>query len=291
MKLKLFALLILFCGLVQISLVADVSALGLKVAPLEYKVSLKDNEVQRGFIDVSNPSAQMVTVSVSVQGFRQINDNGGLEFSDNELISRGIRPELDSFELGPREALRLFFTVDSATLPEGDVYGAVFFTTEPTEARNGVGQLVRVGTILSIVNKTPGERKAELTGLGLPLLQLSDTVKGTYTIKNTGDERTGFYPTVTVSSWPGGNQKEIESSLVFGGRERSNDVSYQAGYGIRHIQVVYGDSKQSRWVILIAPWMLVVVMLVALIVAIELLLLRRRKKARKTAHKNTSSTS
>ena len=56
----------------------------------------------------------------------------------------------------------------------------------------------------------------------------------------------GFYPTVTVSAWPSGKKQQIESSLVFGGRQRSNDVAINTGYGIQRIDVSYGNSKQSR---------------------------------------------
>lgn len=284
--------LFMWIGLVAVMPAHDVSALGLKVAPLQYKTTLKENEVQQGFIDVSNPSSQAVNVRGLVQTFRQINDDGGLQFYDDALISAGIRLDLENFELGPKEAIRVFFSIDGKTLPQGDVYAAIFFTTEPTQATAGVGQLVRVGSILSIVNKTPGERKAEVTKLSLPLLQLSDDAIGTYGIKNTGREGSGFYPTVKVSSWPSRTTKDIESSLVFGGKERSNDFSYDSGYGIHRIDVAYGDSRKSQWVITVAPWMLVLFALILLIVTIEILLLKKRRKTAKKPHvSNKPSTS
>lgn len=262
----------------------SVSALGLKIAPLEYKSMLADKERKRGFIDVSNPSGQPVSVIITVQAFRQIDNNGGLQFYEDKQIQSGITPELTTIEIGPREAVRIAFTIDGSQLPEGDVYAAIFFTTDPKQPRNGVGQLVRVGTIFSIVNKTPGERSATVTGLNLPFLQLSDTVGGTYKVKNTGKEGSGFYPGVNVSSWPGNAQTTVESSLVFGGRERSNDFSLRTGYGIYRVDVGFGDSKKSRWVVAIAPWMLIASLLVLVIIGIELLLLKKRRKARPKSH-------
>lgn len=287
---KLLLAFFVSLGLCGILGTQSASALGLKIAPLEYKTTLKEDEVQQGFIDISNPSGQAVTVRTSVQAFKQINNDGGLQFYDEGLVASGIKPELSTFDIGPHEALRMFFTINGTTLPEGDVYAAIFFTTEPAQQANGVGQLVRVGTVLSIVNKTPGSRKAEVTGISLPPLQLSDTVSGTYKIKNTGPAASGFYPSVRVSAWPGGKPRQMESSLVFGGRERVNDFSYQTGIGIHLVEISYGNSKKSQWVITLAPWMLVALLLIILIVGIELLLLKRRRKTRpKKTHKKPVS--
>ena len=283
-------LMAVVAGMVSIGQVQDVSALGLKVAPLEYKTTLKKDEVQQGFVDVSNPSSVAVNVSTSVQAFKQINNDGGLQFYDEGLVSTGIRPELKQFELGPRESLRLFFSVDGRTLPEGDVYAALFFSTEPSAEQPGVGQSVRVGTILSIINTTPGSRKAEVTGVRMPLIQLDDTAKGTYSIKNTGPETSGFYPEVKVSVWPG-SSKTLDGSLVFGGRERTNDFSAVTGYGLHRVEVAYGDSTRSQWVLTLAPWMLILGLLVTIVVGVEIMLLRRRKKAAKSANRKSHSTS
>ncbi len=287
MKSLIAAASLVLCTLVFAT--TSVSALGVKIAPLEYKTTLKENERQQGFIDVSNPSAQAVVVQTSVQAFRQINDDGGLQFYDDKQIQAGITPELTMIEMGPREAVRVAFSIDGSSLPEGDIYAAIFFTTDPKQPLNGVGQSVRVGTILSIVNKTPGQRKAEVTGLSLPFLQLSDKVSGSYSIKNTGKGSSGFYPTVKVSAWPGGGSRSIESSLLFAGRERSNEFSYEAGLGIHRVEIAYGDSKKGQWVVTVAPWMLVLASLVLLIVAIEIMLLKKRRKSSKKTRPSAQS--
>lgn len=263
-------------------------ALGLKVAPLEYKTTLKENDRQNGVIDVSNPSGQRVKVRTSVQAFKQIDDDGGLQFYDDQLVTKGIRPDVGEFELGPREALRMSFIIDGSLLPEGDVYAAIFFTTDLAKPRNGVGQLVRVGTILSIVNKTLGSRSAVITDVNMPFLQFSDVVGGTYKVKNTGAASSGFYPTVKVSDWPSGAKKDVESSLVFGGRERRNDFRLSTGFGIHYVKVGYKGSEKGQWVVTAAPWMVITLVMVLLIIGIELLLYKRRHKS---PRKKTASTS
>jgi hypothetical protein len=205
-----------------------------------------------------------------------------LQFYDDEQVSSGVKLEVSTADLGPREALRLFFTINSNTLPEGDVYAAIFLTTDPKQPRNGVGQLVRVGTLLSIVNKTPGQRKAEITGIKLPFIEFTDTVKGSYSIKNIGEKGTGFYPTVKISSKPWGKDQKSDGTLLFGGHERTNDVSYQAGPGIHYIEVSYGDSRKGQWVIMMTPWLLILMALIVLVIGTELVLLRRRRKTKPT---------
>lgn len=250
-KILLMAFLAGFLALLSAS---STYALGLKVAPLEYRTELKKGERQKGFIDISNPSGQTMVVEVSVRAFKQINDDGGLRFYDDAHVEAGIVPELDRFELGPREAIRAYFTIDGAKLPDGDVYAAVFFSTAPAQAKSGVGQQVRVGTLLSIVNRTPGERKAIVSALDIPFFQADDSIRGTYSIMNTGDHDGGFYPDVIISAWPSNEKVRKKSGLVFGGHTRENPFTFEAGFGIRRVTVSYGSSSRSQWVVALPAW-------------------------------------
>lgn len=273
---KLF-IFMLFVALGAMVPAASTAALGLKVTPLEYRTTLQKNEKKKAFIDVSNPSGQTINVRTSVQAFRQINNEGALQFYSDPVIEAGIQTDLETFQLGPREAVRMFIQVDGQKLSEGDVFAAVFFTTAPTQLKNGVGQLVRVGTLLSIVNNTPGERKAKVSKLTAPFWQMSEELNGSYSIKNIGQSKSGFYPKVTLSSWPSGKQHELVGSLVFGGRERENQFAYDIGVGIHKIEVSYGNSKQERWVVTMPAWLVIALVIIVTIVVAELLLMKRRR--------------
>jgi hypothetical protein len=257
----------------------SVYATGLKVAPLEFKTSLAKGEKKKGYIDISNPSGESISIQTSVQAFRQINNDGGLQFYDDAATASGIRTDLTNFTLGPREALRMYFLIDGNKLPHGDTYAAIFFKTTLKKLRTGVGQLVRVGSLLSIVNQTPGDRKAKITGVDIPFLQLSDTIEGSYDIKNTG-KTSGFYPEVTISAWPGNSRKQT-SSLVFAGRERENQFTYPSGVGLHRIEVRYGESSKSMWVVTITPFTIVMILFILLVVGTEFMLHRRRQKTTK----------
>lgn len=258
-------------------------AIGLKVAPLEYRTSLAPGEKKKGFIDVSNPSDQPMTVKTSAQAFRQIDDQGTIQFFDDEQVSEGVQLDLDEFELGPKEAVRMYFLIDGTKLPTGDVFGAIFFTTSPSEATAGVGQSVRLGTLLSVVNGTPGRRQATIIDLDLPRFSLSSEIKGSYSIKNTADPgaATGFYPKVSLSSVPFGYTKEVEGKLVFAGRTRVNEFSHKLPpIGIYKVEAQYDDSARAKWVVVAHP--AAIAAIIAFVIALGVLWrnAQRRKNAR-----------
>ena len=261
----------------------SVHALGLKVAPLDYTVTLQKGEKQKGFIDLSNPTGTTLRVKSSVQAFRQTDDRGSLTFYDNEQVSAGVTPDLDEFELGPREAVRMYFLVDGTKLPKGDVFAAIFFTTVPTKQGAGVTELVRLGTLLSITNGTPGQREAEITDLDVPFIQFGDKLSGTYRVKNTADpeKSTGFYPTVVVSVEPFYQELVQRGRLVFAGRTRENSFELLSSrLGFYKLTAHFGESKKEQWVLAVNGSSLVVCgVIIAAIVAAFLARKKTRKKS------------
>lgn len=284
MKFLQLLLATLVLGFLEVAYAPSAHAAGLKIAPLQYKTELKKAEQKKGSIDISNPSGKTLLVTTSVQAFRQIDDNGSLEFYTNEALQKGVKLDLKSFELGPREALRMYFLLDGKTLPSGDVYGAIFFTVREDGPKTGVQQDVRLGTLLSVVNGTPGPREAEITSLSAPLLQLGKDVNATYEITNPADpdSNTGFYPEITARLWPGDTEVQQPSKLLFAGRTRTNSVVFKdAGFGIKRIEVAYGDSSRTAWVLAVEPFILIITGVILLAVVVEgSLWLRRRKKRR-----------
>ena len=260
----------------------SVHALGLKVAPLDYTVSLQKGEKQKGFIDLSNPTGTTLRVKSSVQAFRQTDDRGSLTFYDNEQVSAGIVPDLDEFELGPREAVRMYFLVDGTKLPKGDVFAAIFFTTVPTKQAAGVTELVRLGTLLSITNGTPGQRQAEVADLDVPFIQFGDKLTGSYRVRNTADpeQSTGFYPSVVISVEPFYQEMVQRGRLVFAGRTRENSFELPSSrLGFYKVSAQFGDSKKEQWVFAVNGTSLAVfVVFVAMLIAFFLTRKKTRKK-------------
>lgn len=259
-------------------------ALSLKVAPLEYRTTLKQGEKQKGFIDVSNPTGQTVIIKTSVEAFTQTDDKGSLMFFKNEQLSAGILLDLDEFELGPREAVRMYFLADGTKLPAGDVYGAIFFSTTPAgQGSPGTSQSLRVGTLLSIVNSTPGSRKAEVTALSVPAFSLGNVLEGTYRIKNTADPKnsTGFYPNVSVKVSPLGETNTKKGSLVFAGRTRENSFSVKAPWlGVYRVSASYGTSSQSKWVVVAHPIAIIALVVLAIVFSFTFMYRKKRSQNR-----------
>lgn len=271
-------------GMSVLFIAPESHAVALKAAPLEYRTSLKKGEKQKGFIDVSNPSKDTVRVTTSAQAFRQVDNDGSLQFYDNEQVKAGVRLDLDEFDLGPHEAVRMYFLLDSTKLPSGDVYAAIFFTTASAAQPNQVGQAVRLGTLLSIVNGTPGPRAASIMDLSVPWLQLSDTIRGSYDIKNTArpGSSTGFYPTVSLYASPFGQTKEQKGKLTFAGITRSNDFSLSVfPLGLYYVSATYGASSKAQWVVVASPLALLILAVLAAVVTVTWRYSRYQKKRRR----------
>lgn len=261
------------------------SALSLKMQPLIYKDALKQGEQKKGFVDISNPSASKLTLVTSVQAFKQIDDKGSLQFYDSSQVSAGITPDLSEFELGPHEAIRMYFLIDGTKLPSGDVFGALFVSTKPSDAP-GVGSAVRLGTLFALTNGTPTEHKAEITSLSVPFWQFGDTIQGSYRVKNVAKagESTGFFPDVTVAVRPFDQQTQQEGKLIFAGRERENTFELTSSrIGFYKVSVAYGDSRQSRLVFMVTGyWRLIVLATIVLILLAVVIVWKRLTYTRRS---------
>jgi hypothetical protein len=221
-------------------------AVSLKITPLEYRTSLAQHEKKKGFVDISNPDPQAVELAFEVQAFRQIDDQGGIEFYDDEGVTAGILLDLESAELGPREVLRLYFVIDASKLPVGDVYAAVLAHTVPTDA-TGTAQAVRVGTILEISNGVATNRRSTVAGFSAPFFQVGERISSQFVVHN-DSQRGGFRPTVTMAVSPY-STKEVEGPLVFAGRSRTVDYSARGNYfGPVWLQATVQDSSKGQWV-------------------------------------------
>jgi len=282
MMLKLFIGLFL-SSLIVLQHVAPASALSLKMQPLMYKEALQKGEKKKGFVDISNPSSSNIHLKTSVQAFRQIDDEGSLQFFDEPQITAGIIPDLKEFELGPREAIRLYFLVDGTKLPSGDVFGSLFVSTVPSE-KSGSATSVRLGTLFVLTNGTPGQRDAEITKLSTGFWHFGDGVNGTFTVKNTAREgtATGFFPSVLAVIEPLGKQQQFDSKLVFAGHTRQNDFQLRSSrLGFYKIAVQYGDSKQEKWVFMATGyWRALGICVAALAIVVSVWRLRQGWKRR-----------
>ncbi|MEO5948920.1 MAG: hypothetical protein ABIP74_00800 [Candidatus Saccharimonas sp.] len=226
--------------------VPQAEAVSLKIAPLRYQAILVKNEKKKGFVDISNPSAQPLHLKFEVEAFRQINDQGDIEFYDNAAVSAGVLLDLDSIELGPREALRLYFVIDGTKLPLGEVFAAVLARTVPG-AKEGAAQSVRVGTILEITNGQAGSRSASISAFSAPFFQIGEQVSAHFEVKNdaTIAQGGGFHPDVTFSVNPYSTQN-VQGPLVFAGHARTVDYKTSGNYfGFVWLQVGVGNSSRG----------------------------------------------
>jgi hypothetical protein len=266
--------------------VSDASPLfanSLQIQPTIYRdISLAKGEKKKGFVDVSNPSASPQIVTMTVQGFRQIDDSGSLTFFDDQQIAAGLLLDLDEFELGPREAARVYFLINGTNLPTGDVFASIFASNKPAEVAAGSAQAVRVGTLFVISNGTPASHEAEVAALSASPIQIGNRISATIDVKNTANEgaATGFFPKITVATKPYG-EKTVDAPLLFAGRTRTVDYSVPGNYfGPILVSAKVGTSEKTSLIFAITGYWrwLSFVVLAALIAAVLILQIRKLRR-------------
>lgn len=126
---------------------------GLQIRPLSYQTTLRADERQQGVVDVANPSNEAVTVSLTVQAYRQTDD--GIELYDDPRLASGIILDQDTIQLEGQGAYRVVFEADATRLPSGAVQVAIVATTgadDSNDEQDMVAQRVSVATLLQISN-------------------------------------------------------------------------------------------------------------------------------------------
>ena len=257
------------------------SATSLRITPMQYQTTLKSEEKQQGYVDISNPEPETVEVIFEVQAFRQINDEGGIEFYDDKGVVAGVALDLQSVELGPREVLRLMFLIDGTKLPQGEVFAAILARTVPQDEQ-GSAQSVRVGTILEIINGTAKAHKASIETLSAPFLQVGEGLSATFVVRNDdpASQMTGFRPQVTVRAAPYAS-REVDGPLVFAGHSRMVAYKDPGNYfGFVWMQAGIGDASKGQLVIAMTGYWrwLGPLMIVSIVSLIAMTVYTRRKK-------------
>jgi hypothetical protein len=294
---KKFSLLILLIATFFIASGVHVHALGAKVAPLLYEISLAKGEVKKGYIDISNPNDYETTFIVELESFRQINNTGELAFEAKPEYQQGIKFDYDEFTLGPRESLRLYFTADADKLPKGGVYATAFFRTLEAGAvpdSTSVQPSTRVGTLLLIENGGGGSKVAEVSELNAPFLQIGKSVKLNAKLKNVGSNNAlAFFPKVTAKLQPYGSSKTKKTELIFPSIERETTLSLAGSYfGPLRAEVTAGSNQAYIWVFAITGWgrVLAAVLVIAIIIFVHLMMRRSKNKNLNKKSKKTTKT-
>jgi hypothetical protein len=257
-KLLLWAILAAAC-LTPAGVSAEIP--GLQVNPLQYEEKLTTDKVKLGYIDVANPSDTSISLQSQVQAFRQRGTEGQLEFFDDAQISDGITVDLPKFDLGPREAVRVAFSVDPAKLPKGGVYAVIFFRTIPpaqTSSASYVAESANIGTLL-LFDNGGGTHAGEIASLHLPFWQFGRGLSGRLAYRNAdrSQQAVGFRPALTARVFLRDQSPKISTGLVLPSSTR--DFSFErrgAYFGLLPVTVTDTDSGKhvTRWVFACTGW-------------------------------------
>lgn len=261
-------------------------ALSLEIRPLEYRTTLEKGEAKKGFIDVTNPTGDKVSIRTEVQAFRQIDNKGSLEFYDSDRVKAGIIPDVASFQLAPGETLRMYFKLDGAKLAAGDTFGALFFRIVPTQV-SGVNSTLRLGTLFSIHNGSETDHRAKIDTFDVPFFQFGDTVRGSYSVTNVADPNTtnAFYPEVRLTLSPFEQTTTHTSSLVFAGRTRTNEFEIETlRFGLYTITLRYNDMNYTKLIFVATQWQLLIAALFVAAFLLGAYLLWHRRRLHQRVH-------
>lgn len=268
-------LLGLFISVSILTFPSPASANSVSISPLQYKAKLAAGESKKGFVDVINSSSEDATMQLHVKAFRQIDNDGSLEFYTDSQIERGVKLDLKEVTLGPREGVRVYFILDGNVLPSGDVFAAIFATTAP-EAKTVSIPAAQAGTLLMLENSTPVKHTAVIDTLTAPWLQISDAITMEMSITNTdpeGGKAIGFTPKITFLFKPHG-QQTVDGPLLFAGRTRLVDFRQAGDYfgpvlieaeinGQSQTKLIFAVTGYWRW---LAPFIFSAIILAAILV-------------------------
>lgn len=279
LKFRLGALVIGFMALAAFQAQPANADAGLQLNPLKYEDSLTAGHIKSGYIDVANPSDTIVSIETSVQGFRQADLDGNLTFFNDPAITAGIKPGLTHFDLGPRESVRVTFTVDPTELPQGGVYASIFFRTVPPAATANatfINESANIGTLLLLQNGAVSAKVGQVTRLSLPFWQLGNGIGGTveYQNSNRSNAASAFYPQLSTKVLPWGRATALTGPFIMPGSTRRFSVSRQGSYfGLLPLTVTDSTTDQATtvWVVAITGWYAIGLIIVGLWLLFEII--------------------
>lgn len=261
----------------------------IQVSPLKYQDTLAGATSKLGFVDVSNPTDSTISLHSEVEAFRQINLSGDLQFYKDDAITQGITVSATDFQVGPREADRIAFTINPQKMPKGGVYAVIFFSTVPTTSQNNgtiILQSAKAGTLLILDNGGPGKKQGHLSRYDIPLLQIGGGLVGNMQYSNTGPApgSIAYNPTIGVRASWWGNPSFVNGPLIFPGNTREFGLSKPGNYlGI--VPIIFSDkdtgTQSIKLVFAITGIWRQFFMLSALL-AVSAIWLRRRISLKKT---------
>ncbi len=207
----------------------------IQVSPLKYQDTLVGTTSKLGFVDVSNPSDTTISLHSEVEAFRQINLSGDLQFYPDDAITQGITVSATDFDLGPREADRIAFTINPQKLPKGGVYAVIFFSTTPKPAETAgtvIMQSAKAGTLLILDNGGAGKKVGKISHSHLPLLQLGGGLEGSLSYSNTGPPpgAIAYNPTIGLKAAWWGGRSYVNGPLIFPGNTREFSFTKPGNY-------------------------------------------------------------
>ncbi len=256
------------------------SADGISISPLKYQANL-DGKIEKGAVDITNLSGFTESITTEVQAFKQIDDKGTLQFYSDPLVSAGITPDYQQFQLKPGERIHLYFLLNGQKLPKTRIFAALLAQAKPVEPSYSITPILRIGTLLMLKNGNGDlPKQGQVNGWRVSLFQFGDGVSGQFNFKNTetGNKASGYFPNFTVQL--GGATDNFSGDLVFPGINRPQSFNLPGSrIGIYHLKLSSdANTSTSQWVVVLTGyWRWLLPLLVIIVVGLLVLALRWHK--------------
>ena len=172
--------------------------------------------------------------------------------------------------------MRLYYQVDGAKLPSGDVLAAIFASLAP--ATNApAAQAVRVGTLLVLQHGAAPPRTVRVEALKAPFFQTGQQLVADFALKNTAAPSNAYFPLVTVATWPYGT-KQIDGPLIAAGNSRAVRFVKPGNYIGPILMTVNAEGHEQRVLLFAATgfWQWLAPLLCALVVGVIAALFKKR---------------
>lgn len=254
---------------------------GISIAPLKYQTNL-DGKTKKGAVDITNSSGEAQNITVQIRAFKQIDDKGTLQFYEDPLVSAGITPDYNHFELKPHETIHLFFLLNGQKLPKKQVFAALLAQASPVKASYNITPVLRVGTLLILKNGNGDPPKqGSISDWNVGLFQFGDGVSGSFDFENTekGNNASGYFPQFTVQL--AGTIKEYSGDLLFPGIKRGQSFDLSGSrLGVYKLTLT-SDAQASadQWVVVVTGfWRWLLPLIVVLVVFVAVVVVRKRKR-------------
>jgi hypothetical protein len=258
---------------------------GITLSPLRTEVEVAPGTSQDRSLSITNNNQIPITVHLSAESFRVINDNYDYAFDQETGTSDWITFNQASFLLQKGEARVITYTIGVPLMAEpGGRYVSLFVSADADESGDVVSSRQRVGSLLYMTVLGDATRLGDVIALKAPFFVLNSGQEWSTSIRNGGSTHFRTRYNVNVQNIFGGESvmTQTGTALILPGtiRRVADTMPVPPLPGIYRLQytIGLGDTPgytETKYVLFVSP-VIIVVSLLAIILILALIFQGKR---------------